>query len=411
MRGRGGSAAVWLALAWCALAALAGRAGAQGGGGDGASAAASSAVCGVVALFNPAGYLSRPANFAAFRERSRRQGLWLLAVELALDEAAFVLERGRDCDMLVRMRGSARHVLWQKERLLQVGLELLPARCEHVVWPDGEVLFAEEDWVVRTSASLAAAPVAQPFSYALRLPRGVAWMSPGSAPVSRDRGEGRRTAGVAASALAMARRGRPAAVALQDPVLQGYTGFAWAARRELLREVGFYDAAVFGGGDTLMAHAWWGHFAHGPSEARPPWYYPARFGTAASPAAEHFRAWAVRAFAAVQGSVGAAPGTLLHLWHGDKAKRRYRERFAPLIERDFDPDRHLRLDALSGELHNASGTFALRELLLWAWAVDASEPHVAAAASALQLAASDMFAARDEDEGLEPRACDRVSPN
>jgi hypothetical protein len=272
------------------------------------------------------------------------------------------------------------------------------------------VLGAAEDWVAQTGAALAADPLAQPFSHAVRLPRGIAWMPPERAPVSRDRGEGRRTAGVAASALAVARRGRPAVEALQDPVLQGYTGFAWAARRALLREVGFYDAAVFGGGDTLMAHAWWGHYAQGPSDARPPWYYAARFGSAASPAAEHFRAWAARAFAAVRGRVGAVPGTLLHLWHGDKAKRRYQERFAPLLERHFDPARHLRLEARSGEMHNASGTFALRELQLWAWAVDASEPDVAAAASALQRAASDMFAARDEDEGLDLRAIDRVSP-
>ena len=135
----GGACRAWLALAlaWCVLVAQAGRARSE----LACAASADSGVCGVVALFNPAGYLSRPANFAAFRERSQRQGLWLLAVELALEEAAFVLEPGRDCDALVRVRGSSRHVLWQKERLLQVGLELLPARCEHVVWPDGEVLF------------------------------------------------------------------------------------------------------------------------------------------------------------------------------------------------------------------------------------------------------------------------------
>jgi hypothetical protein len=47
-------------------------------------------------------------------------------------------------------------------------------------------------------------------------------------------------------AYSVASRGSSLGV-LDDTSGHGYTGFAWAARREVLEQVGLFDAAIMGG--------------------------------------------------------------------------------------------------------------------------------------------------------------------
>lgn len=201
-------------------------------------------LCGVVALFNAAGFSSRMANFRQFRARSRAQGLWLLAVELVFTtDAPFEVHLGTDADAVVRIRATKAHIMWQKERLLSVGLAALPVgACDKVAWPDAEVLFDNANWVPDTLVALDLFPVVQPFEHVLRLPEGVDWMDPDDAPVSKSKVESVRTSGIAA---AVASRGR---AALRSQRENGHTGFAWAGRREVLDQIGFFDASVVGGG-------------------------------------------------------------------------------------------------------------------------------------------------------------------
>jgi hypothetical protein len=39
--------------------------------------------------------------------------------------------------------------------------------------------------------------------------------------------------------------------------------------------------------------------------------------------------------------VGYLPGTLIHYWHGPKAKRKYKERWKILVDNQFDPEKDL----------------------------------------------------------------------
>ena len=48
-------------------------------------------VCGVTSFFNPAGFASKAGNFNRFSKRVRRQGLFLILVELAYDDRPFAL--------------------------------------------------------------------------------------------------------------------------------------------------------------------------------------------------------------------------------------------------------------------------------------------------------------------------------
>jgi hypothetical protein len=60
--------------------------------------------------------------------------------------------------------------------------------------------------------------------------------------------------------------------------------------------------------------------------------------------AEHFTRWAVATDRLVAGNLGHVEGRVLHLWHGDRAHRRYRARNSAFRQFSFDPERHLRRD-------------------------------------------------------------------
>jgi hypothetical protein len=86
----------------------------------------------------------------------------------------------------------------------------------------------------------------------------------------------------------------------------------------------------------------------------------------------HFFTWAMKARDLVGGKLGAVPGNLLHLWHGDLVNRRYSELNDEFKTFDFDPDQHLRY-AENG---------------LWEWADAPAE---------MRKWASDLFWMRRED--------------
>jgi hypothetical protein len=114
----------------------------------------------------------------------------------------------------------------------------------------------------------------------------------------------------------------------------GHTGFAWAARREVLEGIGLYDACIAGSGDHMIAHA-----AYGDTTSR----CIHRIVGENNPHAAFFDRWACEFSRRVGGRVGYTPGTLLHLWHGDIENRRYVDRNRELAELNFDPTTDLEI--------------------------------------------------------------------
>jgi hypothetical protein len=111
-------------------------------------------------------------------------------------------------------------------------------------------------------------------------------------------------------------------------------GHAWAARRELLEEHGFYDARIVGAGAKVMFTT-----AYGQLDA------PAKAYAMNRAEQEHFLAWARPYHDAVRGNVGSVGGRLCHLWHGHVADRRYAERYQEFERFHFDPYRDIGIDA------------------------------------------------------------------
>ncbi|WP_338264316.1 hypothetical protein [Corallococcus caeni] len=307
-------------------------------------------ICVITSYFNPCHYLTRKLNFDLFAARLKATGANLIVIEMALDGHAF--ELGED-DEPLRVRGSG--MLWQKERLLNLAIRKLPSSCTKVVWIDCDVVFEYEQWLEDTSAALDRFMVVQPYSNCVHLER------------SRSRRQGGETS-IESFAAAFARDPSLA----RDAAYQahGHTGFAWAARRELLDAYGLYDACLTGSGDHLMAHV----FAGTSSSS----CIPAMIGSGHAYAA-HFARWAAEVERFAGGRLGHVPGCVLHLWHGDRADRRYREHNQEFKRFAFDPDRHIRCD----------------ENGLWNWAD---------APSAMRAWAREMFVSRNEDGERGPGA-------
>lgn len=271
----------------------------------------------VTCYFNPCRYRSRRENFDLFMAGMEKVGANVLVAELAVGDEDFELP---ESDRVLRLRSNS--ILWHKERLLNIAVESLPADCRKVGWFDNDILFDDPRWLERTADALDRAMVVQPFSSCNWLKRGET-----SFPAS----------GVTYESFAHCFSRAPSQARSLGFHRHGHTGFAWAARRELFETCGLYEVCLSGNGDHLMAHAFAGGMVHSPC-------LMPLVGDK-TPYARHFWRWAVRARDLVDGRIGYVPGSVLHLWHGEIANRRYNENKRELLAADFDPDRHLRRGA------------------------------------------------------------------
>lgn len=270
----------------------------------------------VTSYFNPGQYQTRYANYLLFREGLERIGVPCLTVECAFGADPFALALDRN---VLQVR--ARDVMWQKERLLNLAIAHLPDSCTKVAWVDCDVLFENVNWVGEACVQLETYPIVQLFERAVRLPRGQ----------TQNTGEG-----ISFISYASMYRTSPHLPLTGSFVRHGHTGFAWAARRDLLLSFGLYDTCILGSGDHMMAHAFCGDWD--TTCAR-------RILGLNTPHQRHYALWSRKIYNAVCARISYVPGTILHLWHGEKRDRYYVVRNRYLSQQGFDPVVDLRLSA------------------------------------------------------------------
>lgn len=284
--------------------------------------------------FNPCRYTRRLANHRHFRAAL---GVPLLTVELSHDGT---FELGTDdADLIVRR--TCPDVLWQKERLINLALDELPQSCDLVAWIDADILFARDDWMAETAARLRSdACILQLYSRFTDLPAGV----PPEDAAALDL----PPTGSSFAALAATKEHDhelfDAPWGISEPkTINGVatikrmrsSGFAWAARRDLLERHALYDACIVGCGDRAIACAAYGRAS---TSSQCSWIVNERQRA-------HFLRWAEPFSRDVGGRIGFVEGHVFHLWHGDLIDRRYRERYHDPVVADFDPDHDIRVDA------------------------------------------------------------------
>ena len=312
-----------------------------------------SALWAVTCYFNPAGYQRKLENFRTFRDRLT---VPLIAVEQGFD-GRFELGPG-DADVVLRVRDG--DVLWQKERLLNLGIKALPRACEAVAWLDCDIIFDEAGWAEESLRALERLELVHLFHERHNLPR----------DESLDRLADWTRRATSLSAVHKVTTGR---ASLGDLIqnnaqldLGSTAGLAWACRRAVLDAHGLYDACILGGADRVMMCAGLGELAAG-----------AQANHMNSRRMAHYLAWARPFFESVRGRVGAIPGRVFHLWHGDLRDRRYEERIDLLDD----------LDPYTDVVADAGGC--------WRWNSDKPDLHAAVRR---------YFEARNED-GLPAEEC------
>jgi hypothetical protein len=227
-----------------------------------------------------------------------------------------------DAEILIQIEG--KHLLWHKERLLNIALQSVPRDCQLVAWLDCDVVFEEPNWAERTAQLLRKFKIVEPFSSTYDIAQGGLLGESGS---KQDEGY---------SLMYGLTQGT-----VSPDILRGNmrvekrisSGLAWAARRDVLDRHGFYDACVMGSGNRAMACAALGRFddAIDYLKMNPTW-------------ARHYMEWAQPFFDTVQGSVGYTDGSLFHLWHGTLENRRYADRHMHFSKFCFDPAKDIFVD-------------------------------------------------------------------
>lgn len=263
----------------------------------------------VTAVFNPCRYRSRIDLYRNFEKYCADSGAELITVELAYGNREYSVTSPDDPrDLQLRTT----HELWHKERMLNLGIQKLPKDWEYVAWVDADVIFARPDWAQETVELLQHYPVIQMFSQAIDLtPRyeilktheGVIW--------AYQEGKLRNT----------------------SKYDHFHPGFAWAARRDALNNLGgLFDTAILGSADRHMALSLIDCVKNSYPKGISTGYY------------EQLELWQDRARRYIRKNVGYMPGALLHYWHGRKADRRYGDRWKILINHQFDPEFDLKFD-------------------------------------------------------------------
>lgn len=267
--------------------------------------------------YNPLRYERRRVNYQQFW---RSLNVPLITVELVYDNRPEL--RKEDADLLIQIHGGS--IMWQKERLLNIGFSHVPTHVPFVAWLDCDVIFSQTNWSQIACNNLEQMPLTQLFSQVYDLP-------PSAEPLERALSEmapsGSSIAHLVAKDGCSDEDFRPRS---GKSVRRAAFGLAWAARRELISQHGFYDAMVLGSGDRALACAAIGRFEDAIAMAQ-----------MSSIRANHYLKWALPFNRDVGGLVGCVDGALFHLWHGDLENRRYVERHIDFANFDFDPDSDL----------------------------------------------------------------------
>lgn len=251
----------------------------------------------VTCHFNPAGWRNATDNYLRFLHEMRWWGVPVYAAEVAYEGQEFPTS-----DAFIQVKANKRNVLWQKERLLNLTVESLPACYDRVAWIDADVIFLDRHWVRRLESLLSQYPVVQ------------LWNRWHCADESGAVGEVLTSVGPGGERYLA---GGPIS-----------PGGAWAARRTVFP---LYDKHIVGSGDAMALEGWLG-LKHSRCMKR-----------MNDPMREDFLPWAKDAWRKVRGQLGCLPGDTAHLFHGSRQDRKYVERWDPVIAAEFNPATHVQI--------------------------------------------------------------------
>jgi len=273
-------------------------------------------IAAITCHFNPIEYENIVRNYWMFREDIQKSGVDLFTIELSFNKK-FEIEDA------IHVEGGPEHIMWQKERLLNLLIDQLPAKYDKIAWVDGDILFDNPKWAEDAEKVLDECPFVQLFE-----------------------------TGTATNADLDPEHSMPSIAAAGQTATAARPGFAWSARREVLEACGgLLDTHIMGGGDNMMYYAAMGMFStYMLTRTNVEWR-------------RSYLKWAAKFYRQIHGKVGYVPGNVMHLFHGTYADRQYVERWMILSRNRYNPEEDIRI--------NENG--------IWEWASEKPDLHEAVA--------------------------------
>lgn len=269
----------------------------------------------IVPFSNPLEWSSRLRNYRRFEDAVvGTPGVSLITVELAYGERPFILQPREG---VRRIQRRTTDVLWHKENLINIGETY--STSDHCGYSDGDILFFDPDWAVKTVSALQLYPIVQvttslvnlgppPAEEAIRVIP--SFVSVYNQDYSFHRVE-------------WFNNGTPPSL-----TRHGYPGGCWAWRKLTYHDMGgLLERCILGSADYHMAHGLLG-LTTDPVVNNHDYTVAYR---------DYIREWGQQALYAAGGSVGTVPGTAFHLWHGRSDDRGYHTRPRILVRNRYDP--------------------------------------------------------------------------
>jgi hypothetical protein len=272
-------------------------------------------------ISNPVRFESRYRLYRKFARQMHHAKVNLWTVEVQTGDRPFAIT-----DPCNPRHIQLRHwdELWIKENALNIGISKLPDDWETVAWVDADIEFVRKnwgdednhehvfhehhDWVTETLHQLQIYKIVQMFETAV------------------DLGPSHQTLSVHKSFMSQYIKNGAIFHERRKDYCETHPGFAWAARREAIDDMGgLLDRAILGAGDRHMCLAFVGKAQLS--------FHP----DTSSAYQQYIMDFQDKCEKSIRRDVGFVPGTILHYFHGKKRDRHYWDRWQILVKNQYQP--------------------------------------------------------------------------
>lgn len=271
----------------------------------------------VCAYFNFTKSRARFKNYQIFKKNLRDHSVKIAAIEFS-PSGEFELNK-HDADLLIQT--SDGDIMWQKERLLNIGIDSIPDNTDIVMLIDCDVIFSDKNAIEYIVKELEGKLAVQCFSHVCHL-----------TDLSQEQENIDFLDSAKINKQMFLESPVPGCVYLHESIGNfngGLSGYAWAFRYDIIKNIKMFDHNIIGSGDRVSAAAF----------MELPIFQHIIAGVNYSEYLEYFNK--VRKMGLKAKDVGFVNMTIYDLYHGSYEDRRYMQRHDILKSAFFDSKKDL----------------------------------------------------------------------